>query len=94
MPSYRVYTEAQKAAAKRKRAENPAASNKASQKWRDANPDQVMKGQDTSSRTVSLRSWRIALLALLLMCPLQRSEGTQVVAQETMNPLLINAPTG
>ena len=88
MPS--VHTEAQKAASKLKRAENPAASKKASQKWRDANPDKVKKGHDTSHRTVSLRTWRIDLLALLLMCPLmcplQRSEGTQVVAQETMNP--------
>ena len=90
----RVYTEAQKAAAKRKRAENPEASKKACQKWQDANPDKVEKGRLKSHRTVSLHTWRIALLALLLMCPLQRSEGTQVVAQETMNPLLINAPTG
>ena len=43
----RVHTEAQKAASKRKRAENLAASKKASQKWRDANPDKVKKGHDT-----------------------------------------------
>ena len=39
--SARVYTEAQKAAAKRKRAENPAATKKASKKWYDANPAKV-----------------------------------------------------
>ena len=64
MPS--VHTEAQKAASKLKRAENPAASKKASQKWRDADPDKVAKGMETSHRTVS---WRVALLALLLNCP-------------------------
>ena len=74
----RVYTEAQKAAAKRKRAENADATKKASQKWRDENPDKVKKGTDTSNRRVSLRTWRIVLLALLLMCPLQRSQLTQV----------------
>ena len=80
--SARVRTVAQKAATKRKRAENPAATKKASQKWRDENPDKVKKGVDTSNRyrRVSLRTWRIALLALLMMCPLQRSERTQVVA--------------
>ena len=39
--SARVRTEAQKDAAKRKRAENPAATKKASKKWYDANPAKV-----------------------------------------------------
>ena len=61
--SGRVRTEAQKAAcaAKRKRAENADATKKASQKWRVHNPDKAKKGHDTSNRTVSLRTWRIAL---------------------------------
>ena len=39
----RVHTEAQKAATKWKRADNPAAAatKKASQKWRNANPDKA-----------------------------------------------------
>ena len=74
----RVHTEAQKVAAKWKRGENKEATKKASQKWNDANPDKVKKGTDTSNRRVSLRTWRIALLALLLMCPLQRSQVTQM----------------
>ena len=80
----RVRTEAQKAATKRKRAERPEATKKASQKWKAENPDEVKKGTDTSHRRVSLRTWRIALLAPLLMCSLQRSEGRQVFAQECL----------
>ena len=79
----RVRTEAQKAATKRKRAERPEATKKASQKWKAENPDEVKKGSYTRNRRVSLRTWRIALLALLMMCPLQRSDDRQVVAQET-----------
>ena len=65
--SARVYTEAQKSARKRKRAENPAATKKASKKWYDANPakvraskeqvdpDTVKKHQHASNATVSIR---------------------------------------
>ena len=52
--SGRVRTEAQKAAAKRKHAENADATKKASQKWRAQNPDidKAKKGHDTSSSDV------------------------------------------
>ena len=65
--SARVRTEAQKAATKRKRAENPAATKKASKKWYDANPakvrayneqidpDYVKLYNGVSSATVSIR---------------------------------------
>lgn len=52
----RVRTEAQKAAAKRKRAENPEATKKASQKWKAENPDEVKKGHDIWARRVRLRT--------------------------------------
>ena len=66
-----------KAAAKWKRAERPDAYKKASQKWRESNPDKVRKGMETANAKASIRTWRIALLALLLMCSLQRVEGLQ-----------------
>ena len=72
--SGRARTEAQNAAEKRKRAENSDATKKASQKWRDENPDKVVKGMETSHRVVSLRTWRIALLCLCVVADVAIAE--------------------
>ena len=82
----RVYTRAQKAAAKRKRAESKEATSAASKKWKTNNPDGAKKGHELFNETVSIHTWHTDLLALLLMWPLQRSEASQVAAQETKNP--------
>ena len=46
---------AQKAATKRKRAENPEATSRASKKWKDHNPDKVKKAHADKVVKVSIR---------------------------------------
>ena len=79
MAKGQVYTDEQKAAAKRKRAENGVANKAAQAKWRKNinNPDVVTRNGDKSSETVSMRTCRIALLTPIAEVFIMASRSTR-----------------